>query len=705
MAAPSAGENILHVRVLLPPSTSLADASCLAAAWSAFAAAATCGHPWQHEPLRFCVSRSPTPSLLASLRYGECVEDEWLATWLVFRLSAGACGGVGSAAGAGAVVQLEDDADGDFLLAHGADHLPRWLSSPAGARNRFFLYRGELHALPPRAAAGAPPHLPGAPPHLPGAPPALAAAAAHVRAHAHATLAPAPLRACIAARLAPFDAALPRTHRAAAAVPAAAAWALHAAPQALLAAAVEAVLEAAEDAGERGLPAGLAALPVMGPGGAACAPAAAAAAAASLPPLLVVPLVFSRVQFAQLLRLPLLAPARGAFAAAAKALEAAGGEPARAAGELGYKLCVGLEALLAAGPAGARAALRGGGGAAGAGASAAAAAAAEAALGAGAVETVDSVLDCAPPPPHGALLIATALTAPPAAPALNAWPPAPGADDSLQWLDEGDAEVDAYLAAATAAAAPRGEGGGAAVEEGDDDSEDEADDDGDGSSSGGGGDDEDGDGEALGELEAEGVQQLEKLVSAMKIFVKRKSGPEGVEVADEDEGRGEESSGSGSSDEEDEEERGWEEEEGGAAGGVQGAGAAPPLAPLRAAQMEELLRCAASGLSALPPSLAAALSAAGLLAPAAPPAAAGGGAPPPAGASLREIMAAQDAALLAASPAVLGASFPRRADGSVDEERSLAGAAAQGVAAQGGAAGPTSTLMGVLGVDVPRSWW
>jgi hypothetical protein len=68
-------------------------------------------------------------------------------------------------------------------------------------------------------------------------------------------------------------------------------------------------------------------------------------------------------------------------------------------------------------------------------------------------------------------------------------------------------------------------------------------------------------------------------------------------------------------------------------------------------------------------------------------------------------MEAQDAALFAASPAVLAASFPRRADGSVDVERSLASAAAQGVAAQGGAAGPTSTMMGALGVAVPSNWW
>jgi hypothetical protein len=68
-------------------------------------------------------------------------------------------------------------------------------------------------------------------------------------------------------------------------------------------------------------------------------------------------------------------------------------------------------------------------------------------------------------------------------------------------------------------------------------------------------------------------------------------------------------------------------------------------------------------------------------------------------------MGAQDAALFAASPAVLAASFPLRPDGSVDAERSLASAAARGVAAQGGAAGPASTLMGALGVEVPASWW
>jgi hypothetical protein len=209
----------------------------------------------------------------------------------------------------------------------------------------------------------------------------------------------------------------------------------------------------------------------------------------------------------------------------------------------------------------------------------------------------------------------------------------------------------------------------------------------------------------------------------MEGFVKGESGLGGVEVSGEAGG----GTGSDDDDEEEEEEEAEEADSSGDDGGVVGGaisaaaaaaeappppsseGDAAPLAPLCAAQIEELLACAEEG-RALPAALSASLAAAGLL-----PAEAGctaPAAPPPRSAtaaaqgteSLRDVMAAQDAALFAASPDVLAASFPR-AGGAWDAERSLVGAAAEGVAAQGGAAGPLTTLMMMGGVEVPNAWW
>ncbi|GFR42089.1 hypothetical protein Agub_g2931, partial [Astrephomene gubernaculifera] len=84
------------------------------------------------------------------VRFGDAVDDEWWAVWLLLRMSR----------------ELQDlsvqvwDNDGQFLLIEAAYALPRWLK-PETAEHRVWLRRGRLHVLPlPSPAA---PDLPACP--------------------------------------------------------------------------------------------------------------------------------------------------------------------------------------------------------------------------------------------------------------------------------------------------------------------------------------------------------------------------------------------------------------------------------------------------------------------------------------------------------------------------------------------------------------
>ncbi|KAG2440014.1 hypothetical protein HXX76_004131 [Chlamydomonas incerta] len=88
--------------------------------------------------------------LWAVMRFGDAVDDEWWAVWLLLRMSR----------------ELQDltvqvwDNDGQFLLIEAAYALPRWLK-PETAEHRVWLRHGRLHLLPlPSAAA---PDLPASP--------------------------------------------------------------------------------------------------------------------------------------------------------------------------------------------------------------------------------------------------------------------------------------------------------------------------------------------------------------------------------------------------------------------------------------------------------------------------------------------------------------------------------------------------------------
>ncbi|KAL0863161.1 hypothetical protein Bca101_042279 [Brassica carinata] len=111
---------------------------------------------WQHEPFSLSASLSssscpctdtPLPHLHGKLKYGDNLEDEWFAAFLLFRISA---------AFPSTSIRVWDT-DGEFLLIEAAFHLPRWLN-PETSRNRVFLRGGDLHVVP-RSRLPDPPSL------------------------------------------------------------------------------------------------------------------------------------------------------------------------------------------------------------------------------------------------------------------------------------------------------------------------------------------------------------------------------------------------------------------------------------------------------------------------------------------------------------------------------------------------------------------
>ncbi|XP_010463019.1 PREDICTED: protein ecdysoneless homolog [Camelina sativa] len=103
---------------------------------------------WQHEPFSLSIALSssscactdtPTtlPHLHGKLKYGDNLEDEWFAVFLLFRISA---------AFPSNSIRVWDT-DGEFLLIEAAFHLPRWLN-PETSLNRVFIRGGDLHIVP-----------------------------------------------------------------------------------------------------------------------------------------------------------------------------------------------------------------------------------------------------------------------------------------------------------------------------------------------------------------------------------------------------------------------------------------------------------------------------------------------------------------------------------------------------------------------------
>ncbi|MBA0581858.1 hypothetical protein Gorai_024024 [Gossypium raimondii] len=100
----------------------------------------TTSYIWQHEPFTLSIAFHPFPHLKGHLRFGDNLNDEWFTVFLLFRISV---------AFPSVSIQVHDS-DGDFLLIEAAYHLPRWLN-PENSQNRSFIRRGKLHIIPQSA--------------------------------------------------------------------------------------------------------------------------------------------------------------------------------------------------------------------------------------------------------------------------------------------------------------------------------------------------------------------------------------------------------------------------------------------------------------------------------------------------------------------------------------------------------------------------
>ncbi|KAJ2663411.1 hypothetical protein IWW48_001294 [Coemansia sp. RSA 1200] len=104
----------------------------------AFISARTKGFIWNRESLVISVNnRGKVPCLSGQMVHGDAVDDEWLAVWLLREASRKF---------SGLVISVRD-ADGEFLLAEAAMHIPHWLT-PENSSNRVFIYKGRLHIVP-----------------------------------------------------------------------------------------------------------------------------------------------------------------------------------------------------------------------------------------------------------------------------------------------------------------------------------------------------------------------------------------------------------------------------------------------------------------------------------------------------------------------------------------------------------------------------
>ncbi|CAH8374995.1 unnamed protein product [Eruca vesicaria subsp. sativa] len=134
---------------IFPDSSSSASLQSLHLQINDFLSPFTSPYIWQHDPFSLsislstlspscpCTDATPIPHLHGKLKYGDNLEDEWFAVFLLLRISA-------SFPSTSLRVW---DTDGEFLLIESAFLLPRWLN-PETSRDRVFLRAGDLHIVP-----------------------------------------------------------------------------------------------------------------------------------------------------------------------------------------------------------------------------------------------------------------------------------------------------------------------------------------------------------------------------------------------------------------------------------------------------------------------------------------------------------------------------------------------------------------------------
>ncbi|ORX50317.1 SGT1-domain-containing protein [Piromyces finnis] len=95
---------------------------------------------WQKEQfiLNICYSTELTfPYLSGKTLIGDCLDDEWFITFLLFEISKQFDN---------FIISVKDN-DGEFLLIEAANYLPKWLE-PENCENRTFIYKGKVHIIP-----------------------------------------------------------------------------------------------------------------------------------------------------------------------------------------------------------------------------------------------------------------------------------------------------------------------------------------------------------------------------------------------------------------------------------------------------------------------------------------------------------------------------------------------------------------------------
>ncbi|KAH7688174.1 Ecd family protein [Dioscorea alata] len=151
---------------------------------------------WHHDPFLISISPVPCavcgsgdlPHLHGKLRYGDNLEDEWFAVFLLFAISREIP----------SVSIRVWDSDGEFLLIEAAYHLPRWLN-PDSSPNRVFIRSGLLHIIPKSFSPSTP---------------SLSAALSALRSSDVDTVAPEPVQSAIGRRLSGYpDRARANIHR------------------------------------------------------------------------------------------------------------------------------------------------------------------------------------------------------------------------------------------------------------------------------------------------------------------------------------------------------------------------------------------------------------------------------------------------------------------------------------------------------------
>eukprot|EP00833_Pecoramyces_ruminatium_P006023 jgi/Orpsp1_1/1180055/evm.model.c7180000071985.1 len=95
---------------------------------------------WQKEKfqLKICYSTELNyPYLSGKTIIGDCMNDEWFITFLLFEISKNF---------ENTIISVKDN-DGEFLLIEAANYLPKWLE-PDNCENRVFIYQGKVHIIP-----------------------------------------------------------------------------------------------------------------------------------------------------------------------------------------------------------------------------------------------------------------------------------------------------------------------------------------------------------------------------------------------------------------------------------------------------------------------------------------------------------------------------------------------------------------------------